>query len=58
MKVTNKMQPYRLIYYSKPTLHVSGDVYAHHQEYLTVFTVYGSINLKLKFQIIQDTSRQ
>ena len=26
MKITNKMQLYRLIYYSKSALHVSGDV--------------------------------
>ena len=39
MKVANKMQIYRLIYYSKSALHVSGDVFAHHQEHLTVFTV-------------------
>ena len=29
---------YRLIYYSKSALHVLGDVFAHHQEHLTVFT--------------------
>ena len=34
---------YRLIYYSKSDLHVSGDVFAHHQEHLTVFTVSGSV---------------
>ena len=39
MKVTNKMQLYRLIYYSQSALHVSGDVFTHHQEHLTVFTV-------------------
>jgi len=44
MKVTNKMQLYRLIYYSYSALHVSGDVFAHHQEQLTVFTVSGSIH--------------
>ena len=44
MKATNKMQQYRLIYYSKSALHVSGDVFAHHQEHLTVFTVSGSIH--------------
>jgi len=43
-KVTNKMQLYRLIYYSKAALHVSGDVFAHHQEQLTVFTASGSIH--------------
>jgi hypothetical protein len=42
IKVTNKMQLYRLIYYSKSALHVSDDVFAHHQEHLTVFTVSGS----------------
>ena len=36
---------YRLIYYSKSALHVSGDVFAHHQEHLTVFTVSGSVHL-------------
>jgi len=44
MKVTNKMQLYRLIYYSWSALHVSGDVFAHHQEHLIVFTVSGSIH--------------
>ena len=34
---------YRLIYYSKSALHVSGDVFAHHQEHLTVFTSSGSV---------------
>jgi len=35
---------YRLICYSKSALHVSGDVFAHHQEHLTVFTVSGSVH--------------
>jgi len=35
---------YRLIYYSKTAVHVSGDVFAHHQEHLTVFTVSGSVH--------------
>jgi hypothetical protein len=35
---------YRLIYYSKPALRVSGDVFPHHQEHLTVFTVSGSVH--------------
>jgi hypothetical protein len=43
MKVTNKMQLYRLIYYSQSALHVSGDVFAHHRGHLTVFTV--SVNI-------------
>jgi hypothetical protein len=44
MKVTNKMQLYRLIYFSMAALHVLGDVFAHHQEHLTIFTVSGSIH--------------
>jgi hypothetical protein len=36
---------YRLIYYSYLALHVSGDVFAHHQEHLAVFTVSGSVHL-------------
>jgi len=43
VKMTNKMQLYRLIYYSKSAVHVSGDVFAHNQEHLTVFTVSGSV---------------
>jgi hypothetical protein len=35
---------YRLIYYSKSALHVLGDVFAHHQEHLTVFAVSGSVH--------------
>jgi len=35
---------YRLIYYSKSALHVSGDVFAHHHKHLTVFTVSGSVH--------------
>jgi hypothetical protein len=35
---------YRLIYYSKSALQVSGDVFAHHQEHWTVFTVSGSVH--------------
>jgi hypothetical protein len=33
---------YTLIYYFKSPLRVSGDVFAHHQEHFTVFTVSGS----------------
>jgi hypothetical protein len=44
MEVTNKMQIYRLIYYSKSALRVLGNVFAHHQEHLTVFTVSGSVH--------------
>ena len=35
---------YRLIYYTKSALHISGDGFAHHQEHLTVFTVSGNVH--------------
>jgi len=38
------MRLYRLIYFSLSALHVSGDIFVHHQEHLTVFTVSGSIH--------------
>jgi len=34
---------YKIIYYSKSTVHVSGDVFAHYKEDLTVFTVSASV---------------
>jgi hypothetical protein len=34
---------YRLNCYSKSALHVSGDVFAHHQEHVTVFTVFTQV---------------
>jgi hypothetical protein len=40
----DKMQLHRSIYYSKSALHFSGDVFAHHQEHLTVFKVSGSVH--------------
>jgi len=36
--MTNKMQLFGLSIYSQSALRVSGDVFAHHQEHLTVFT--------------------
>jgi hypothetical protein len=44
MKITNKMQLYRLIYYSKSAVHISDDIFSHHEEHLTVFTVSGSVH--------------
>jgi hypothetical protein len=35
---------YILIYYSRWALHVSGDVFVHHQEHLTVFTISVSVH--------------
>jgi hypothetical protein len=34
MKMTNKMQLFRIIYYFLAALHVSSDIFAHHQEHL------------------------
>jgi hypothetical protein len=31
---------YRLIYYSKSAPHVSGDVFAHHEEHLTIYSIW------------------
>jgi len=52
IKITNKMKLCKLIYYSLSAVHVSGDVFAHHQEHLTVFTASGNIHQ------CYDTSRQ
>jgi hypothetical protein len=38
-KTTNNVELYRLIYYPLSALHFSGDVFTHHQEHVTVFTV-------------------
>jgi len=35
---------YRFIYYSKSALHVLDEVFARHQEHLTVFTVSGIVH--------------
>jgi hypothetical protein len=44
MKVTNKIQLYRLIYYSYSAVHVSVNFFVHHQEHMTVFTTSVSIH--------------
>jgi len=47
MVTTKKNQQgalYRLIYYSKSALRISGDVFAHHQEHLAVFTASSSVH--------------
>jgi hypothetical protein len=41
MKMTNKMQLCRIIYYSLATLRVSSDIFAHHQEHLNCITASG-----------------
>jgi len=50
---------YRLIYYSNSAVYVSGEVFAHHQEHLTVFTVSGSVHPRCcRLVSRRDTSRQ
>jgi hypothetical protein len=44
INTTNEMQLYMLIYYSYSAVHVSGDVFVHNQEHLTVFTSSGNIH--------------
>ena len=44
IKTAKQNALYRLIYYSMTALLVSGDVFAHHREHLTVFTVSGSVH--------------
>jgi hypothetical protein len=39
------MQVCSLTYYYQSAVHVSGDVFAHHQEHLTVFTASGVIDV-------------
>jgi len=38
MKMTNKMQLCRIVHYSLAALHVSSDIFAHHQERLNCIT--------------------
>ena len=40
-KKTNKLQLCRIIYYSLAALHVSSDIFAHHQERLICITASG-----------------
>ena len=51
---------YTLICYTKSALHVSGHVFAHYQEHLTVFTVSDSVHPSCCRLVsrIQDTTRQ
>jgi hypothetical protein len=48
MKMTNKMQLCRIIYCSLTALHVSSNIFAHHQEHLNCtysFWYYSSVSL-------------
>jgi len=41
MKMTDEMQLCRIIYYSLAAVHVSSDIFAHHQEHLNCITASG-----------------
>ena len=66
--MTNKMQLFGLFICTQSALYVSGDVFAHHQEHLTVFTVSDSTTIllpagvmdemELTFQLVHDIGRQ
>jgi len=43
--MTSKMQLFGLFMCTQSALHVSGDVFAHHQEHLTVFTASDIVHL-------------
>ena len=47
MKMINKMQLCRIIYYSFAALHVSRDIFAHNQEHLNCITASGITVLML-----------
>jgi hypothetical protein len=57
-KITNKTQLCRVMYYSLAALHVSSDIFAHHQEHLNCITASGITHVCLTFQYSHDTSRQ
>ena len=66
--MTNKMQIFGLFNCTQSALHVSGDVFAHHQDHLTVFTTCDTVHVCCcrplswmrwnDFHLIHDTSRQ
>jgi len=51
------MQLYRFIYYSYSALHVSGDVFAHHQEHLTFALHVKHNTINYEFVIEVNTTR-
>jgi hypothetical protein len=70
-KMTNKIQLCRIIYYSLAAVHVSSNIFAHHQEHLNCITVSGIThvyrcrlvslecwNWRSKFHLSHNTSRQ
>jgi hypothetical protein len=46
---------YILIYCSKSAVRISGDVFAHHQEHFTVFTISGSVYTPHKLHSLVST---
>ena len=60
-KMTNKMQLCKIIYCSLTALHVSSDIFAHHQEHLNCiysFWFYSRMSLSAAVMACHDSSRQ
>jgi len=59
--MTDKMQLCRINYYSLAALHVSSDIFAHHQEYLNCTTASGITHVcrcrLVSWEWYHDTSR-
>ena len=63
--MTNNLQLFYLFICTQSAIHVSGDVFAHHQEHFTVFTASDIVHLCCcrtvswtRFQLVHDTGRQ
>ena len=61
--MTKKLQIFGLFICTQSALHVSGDIFAHHQEHLTVFTAYDTVHYVAAgrchvFPFVHDTDRQ
>ena len=60
--MTNKMQNFCLFICTQLALHVSGNVFAHHQEHLTVFTASVIVRCHgrggTEFHLVRDSGQQ
>ena len=52
--MTNKMQLFGLFIYSHSALHVSDNVFAHHQEHLTAFTASAIVPMLLPAGVMDE----
>jgi hypothetical protein len=57
--MTNKMQLFRIIYYSLAAVHVSSDIFAHHQEHLNcIYSFWYYTRMSLPVGIMGELERQ